>query len=197
MRRFGAPILGILLAAVSWGGSASACGFEDPSSIGFQRGILNLAFPKSLHITSALWRAESAGLIPNTRNTLMERGHFGYRNAFLRLNRMGRNLTGASSETEQSLPAFSVILVGSMLWTRFELVEGEMVVRPHQDGPGKGDVVIVTDSVVVGALTDGSLDFETAEAAGLLRFYGLADDIAALTARMASPGYLHAAVVRD
>lgn len=177
----------------AWGGGASACGFEDPSSIGFKRGVLNLAFPKSLYITSALWRAESAGLIPKTRGTLMEHGHFGYRNALLRLNRMGRGLTGPSPLSDQPPPAFSVILVGSMLWTHFEMKDGKLAVAPHQEGPTVGDVVIVTDSVVIGALTDRSLDFATAEAAGLLRFYGPTDAVALLSERLSSAAYPQAA----
>ena len=37
---------------------ASACGLEEPSAIVVRRGSLNLAYPESLHVGTALWPAE-------------------------------------------------------------------------------------------------------------------------------------------
>ena len=39
-----------------------ACGYEDPQSIAI--GALNLAFPDSLHLRTAIWQAQVDGVLP-------------------------------------------------------------------------------------------------------------------------------------
>ena len=51
--------------------SSSACGLEDPTSIGLRRGVLNLAFPEALHVGTAVWQAQLAGTL--TRDDLLQR----------------------------------------------------------------------------------------------------------------------------
>ncbi|MGZ9031593.1 MAG: hypothetical protein ACXW2G_09475, partial [Burkholderiaceae bacterium] len=51
---------------------ALACGLEDPSSIAIQRGVLNLAYPLSLHVGTAVWQAQAAGRLP--RDPLAQQG---------------------------------------------------------------------------------------------------------------------------
>mgnify|MGYP006160944731 CR=1 FL=1 len=41
----------------------------------------------------------------------------------------------------QPMPAFAVVLIGPMLWTRFEGNAGGVTVIPHAAGPAPGDVV--------------------------------------------------------
>ena len=49
-----------------------ACGLEDPSSISMRRGMLNMAYPESLHVGTAVWQAQLAGRLP--RDPLASRG---------------------------------------------------------------------------------------------------------------------------
>ena len=42
-------------------GAVRPCGFEDPNSVAGQRGVLNLAFPNSAWVSTAVWQAQKAG----------------------------------------------------------------------------------------------------------------------------------------
>jgi hypothetical protein len=149
---------------------AHACGFENPESIAGQRGILNLAFPKALYVASAVWRAKRANLVPTDTQSDVQRKLFGYRNAMLRMKRLAKRLDLSAGADD--VPAFSVVLLTPMLWTRFDEGTDGILVQPHQTGPSSGDSVIVTDEAVIEALDKGMISAKTARDNGLLRFYG-------------------------
>jgi len=50
--------------ALAGAGAARPCGFEDPNSVAVQRGAMNLAFPKSAWVRTAVWQAQMAGELP-------------------------------------------------------------------------------------------------------------------------------------
>jgi hypothetical protein len=52
---------------------------------------------------------------------------------------------------------------------------------PHLQGPESGDVVVVTDEPVIVALNDGRLTLKAAGELGLIRYYGPAERVKALT----------------
>ena len=58
------PRLAIACLALAAAGAARPCGFEDPSSVAGQRGIMNLAFPKSAWVSTGVWQAQKAGDLP-------------------------------------------------------------------------------------------------------------------------------------
>ena len=150
-----------------------ACGFHDPA--GMNLGMLNLAYPDALHVRTAVWMAQRDALIPRE-----QRAAFDPSSAEFRLDAMRRYrdaVAGLDALRERmspmnGTPRFSVVLIGSMLWTRFEPGQDRLVMTPHVNGPLPDDVVVVTDAPVVRALLDGTLTPADAHARGLVRLYG-------------------------
>jgi len=168
---------------VSASSAACACGLEDPSSISVLRGTLQLAYPQSLHVGTAVWQAQLEGTLP--RDALALRGDLSPEaRAMLRLvkaNAMLHRLAARMNhESDQSAhPSLAIVLLGPVLWSRFETTDG--VVRPsvHVAGPEQGDVVVVTDIAVVEAISDGSLRLTDAIDRGVMRLYGAPAEVAA------------------
>lgn len=147
---------------------ALACGFEDPSNLGFQRGMLNFAFPKALWVSTAVWQAQEAGLLEPETSLKGNRALLGFRRASDALSTLARDL----DQAEEALPDFTLVMIGPVLWTRFA-AQGEAIrATPHVKGPSKGDVVVVSDEPVVLALARGRIAGSTALDHGLIRLYG-------------------------
>jgi hypothetical protein len=167
---------------------ARACGLEDPSSIAMQRGILNLAYPLSLHVGTAVWQAQAAGRLP--RDPLAQQGDLTPEaRAALRMLRAGNLLRQFSAKLAGQAAAphapLAVVLLGPVMWNRFEF-DGSAV-RPtlHATGPQSGDVVVVTDVAVIEAIGSGTLTLAEALQTGLMRLYGSAAEVAAVTGWLA------------
>jgi hypothetical protein len=162
---------------------ARACGLEDPSSIGARRGALNLAYPESLHVGTAVWQAQLAGTLP--RDPLAQRADLSpeARAAMrlMRANTLIRQLAArlADAGAATARPALAVVLLGTVMWNRFESERGTVRPLPHVAGPEQGDVIVVTDLPVLEAIAAGSLGFGDAMASGLMRLYGPAAEVAA------------------
>jgi hypothetical protein len=170
-------------AAIATGaGSALACGLEDPSSIAARRGALNLAYPESLHVGTAVWQAQLAGRLPRDpvaqRDDLSPEARGAMRliraNALLR--QFAAQLPVPGTSTAQ--PNLALVLLGPVMWNRIEAERGAVKFLPHVAGPERGDVVVVTDLAVVEAVALGSLTFGDALALGVMRLYGPAADVA-------------------
>ena len=71
-----------------------------------------------------------------------------------------------------------MVLVGPVLWSRYQSTPTGLVSHLHVDGPAKGDVVAVTDLAVIEAVATGALPVADALARGLLRLYGQPADVA-------------------
>jgi hypothetical protein len=168
---------------------AFACGFEDPASIMMQRGFLNLSYPESLHVGTAIWQAQLAGelsrdqlaqrddLSPEARSTLSRV------RAYSLLTRFAARL-GPPDRDPASL---AVVLLGPVMWSWFETVDG--VVRPtiHVAAPRAGDVVVVTDTAVLEAVARGDLAPADALDRGLMRLYGEPKQVATVRAWFSMP----------
>ena len=150
------------------GGAASACGFEDPNSAAFQRGMLNFAFPKALWVSTAVWQAQAAGILEPDRASAANRALLGFRRASDALSAVAEELDAENA----ALPAFTLVMIGPVLWTRFAEQGGGVTATPHVKGPATGDVVVVSDEPVIIAMARGKLDGGSALEYGLIRLYG-------------------------
>lgn len=176
-------------AAIVLGASfaAQACGYHDPASASL--GMLNWAYPDALHVRTAVWMAQAKGRLarldplpdadPQSVTFRFEQS-IRLRDAQSRLDELRTrvHITLAG----QPMPAFAVVLIGPMLWTRFESAEGTMNMVPHATGPARDDVVIVTDEPVVAALAEGRLTAREARAQGLVKTYGTSENVVRLSA---------------
>ena len=163
---------------------SNACGLEDPSSIAMRRGVLNLAYPQSLHVGTAIWQAQLAGTLPRdplaVRDDLTPeaRGTMRLLRAQLLLRQFAAQLP--RDERSQPPPDLAVVLLGPVLWSRFESTPNGLASNLHVDGPAPRDVVVVTDIAVIEAVGTGALPLADALARGLVRLYGPPDDVAAV-----------------
>lgn len=157
------------------GFAAHACGFHDPSSVNV--GMLNLAYPDSLHVRTAVWMAQREGIIdrdPQLDPVDSQAGRIGalfrMRETMLRLRALHERIVVTTDRGET--PGFAVVLLGPMLWTRYHRSEVGLVLLEHAEGPESNDVVVVTDGPVVAALLEGRITAGQARHLGLVRLYG-------------------------
>ena len=153
---------------------AFACGFHDQSSM--LRGMMNWVYPDSLHVGTAVWVAQRAGrltvdrLAERDELTPEARNRFGYVKATFQL-RMLKSVL-ADARGAQGDPNLAVLLLGPMLWSRYQPDGNDIRLDVHVDGPRQGDVVVVTEAEVVAALVHGRLSGREAIELGLVKFYG-------------------------
>jgi hypothetical protein len=163
---------------------AQGCGYHDPTGVG----TLNFVYPKALYVRTAVWQAQQQGLIPPREpgspsvavaaaraNGVVSFQDVAFRNTARRLEGLRESMS--SNRGSQPVPPFAVVLIGPMLWTRFEAPVQRLEMTFHAPGPSAGDVVVVTDEPVLAALVDGTLTATQARDAGLVRFYGAPDAI--------------------
>jgi glutathione S-transferase len=187
--RQGQSAAGALLLAAA--GSAWCCGLEDPASVAAQRGMMNLAFPQSAHVRTAIWQAQLAGELPRDdalrRDALtpQARGALQRMRANVLLQRLAARLSAPPEAA--NAPSLAIVLMGPMLWSRFEALDGEVQVQVHVAGPEPGDLVLVTDTPGLEAIAAGGMDFARAAELGVLRLYGPAAQLDLLQLRL-TPG---------
>ena len=176
-------------AAVVLGASfaAQACGYHDPANTSV--GMLNWAYPDAMHVRTAVWMAQASGVLPRREPvpdldplsvTVRVQQSIRPRGTRVRLDGLRGRLDTALAG--QPMPAFAVVLIGPMLWTRFESAEGTVNMVPHATGPARDDVVIVTDEPVVAALAEGRITVRQARAPGLEKTYGTSENVHQMSA---------------
>jgi hypothetical protein len=162
---------------------ALACGFHDQSQL--RRTVMNWAYPDSLHVATAVWMAQASGqLAPDDRATQDDvtpeaRNVFGYLKASALLSRFGMDLGKAH---EGPHPGLAVVLLGPMLWSRYEVQGTEVRMQAHLEGPEQSDVVLVTEAPLIEALVTGRLGAQDAMQLGVMRLYGGAGESGAARA---------------
>ena len=141
-----------------------ACGFHDDVTLA--RGVMNWIYPDSLHVVGAVSTAVAERRLPplDVRNGPDPFGAR-YRRTVATLERFGGALGGSSS-------SFSLVLLGPMLWTRFAGDDGGLRAQVHVPGPTPGDLVLVSELIVIQAIADGRLAVGEAHREGLIRLYG-------------------------
>jgi hypothetical protein len=158
--------------------SVRSCGFEDPNGVESARGLLNWAYPNALYVRTAVWQAESDGILPS-RETAKTNDFTAYLRTIAALKTLSRQIGEAAHALAKS-PALSIVLIDKVLWSRLESGPAGYVAKIHANGPETGDVVIVTEGSVIRALVEGRLTPELARQMGLLRYYGATDELSAI-----------------
>jgi hypothetical protein len=186
MARSAAAFVTALTLAGGFASSATACGYENPQAVAL--GVLNWVYPNALHVGTAVWQAEDAGLLPARTQAA---GPLAFYRAASVMKHFGARL--AAAKLGQAQLSVSVVLIPQVMWTRLQIGPEDVSVRSHEDGPSAGDVVIVTNEKVVRALLDGRLSATVAEDYGLLRLYGVRQQVESVRAVMAGTTSLDAA----
>jgi hypothetical protein len=166
-------VIAVALLSVASAGTW-ACGFHKPETIA--QGLLEWNYPDALHVDGAVWAGQQAGVLPMPdRRQLQASGTErkmldtrAYLAALRALHALGAGFDQRNVPDDAS-SGKAVLLLETMLWTRFP-AGGE--VEPHVTGPEPGDLVVVTDDPVVGAIADGRLNLAEAMEQGFIRLYG-------------------------
>ena len=147
-----------------------------------RRGSLNLAFPESLHVGTAIWQAQLAGTLPRDPLALRDdltpeaRGDVAAGAGDGAVAAVRARLAEQGTDAER--PKMAVVLLGPVMWSRFAVERAAVSPALHVTGPESGDVVLVTDIAVVEAIAAGSLGFDQALKRGLMRLYGPSAEVA-------------------
>lgn len=160
---------------------STACGYHDPTMLAV--GALNWHYPDSLHVTGAIWDAQQAGTLPMPdKERIVARGK--QREllelvAYQKTRRSIRALDAAihKVDVEHSSETFSLVLVETALWSNFKNGENRKPVAVDVDGPGDGDLVVVTGEVALLAIASGTLDLSHAVGEGLVKLYGAPEQV--------------------
>ncbi len=153
---------------------ASACGYHDDVSIA--RGVLNWTYPDALHVIGAISRAVAERRLP-VRASGGGVDMFAYHGTVRIIERYGHLLQEAASE--MPVPAFSLLLIEPMLWTRFVPDQGDVQTRVHVSAPEAGELVIISGEEVIRAIVNETLTIGEAHRSGLLRLYGTDQQVGA------------------
>jgi hypothetical protein len=167
-------LLWALIAVTLNASTVDACGYHNPVDLG--RGVMNWVYPNSLYVQTAVWQAEDAGVLPS-RAADLPKDLFAYQRMVKAMRAYGERLTQTNSPTGE-MPNFSIVLIDTLLWTRFVRDADGYAVKVHADGPAPNDVVVVTASKVMLSMRDGTLTAAIAHDRGLIRLYGPAASVA-------------------
>lgn len=152
---------------------AHSCGYHN--SVDLARGMLNWAYPNSLYVRTAVWKAEDAGILPK-RASEPGKDLFAYQRVAMAM-RSYAELMSKSHSAADEMQGLSVLLIESVLWTRFVRTTEGYSVQIHAEGAAPNDVVMVTDDKVMISLVAGTITPRIAREHGLIRLYGPADRI--------------------
>ena len=173
----------------------SACGYEDPASIAL--GALNFSYPDALHVGTAVWQAEQAGVLPRQAYaaptaadpaTLARAAQAALWDAMRLMERLRARLADQGADS-----ALAVVLVPTVFWSRIAREGNRLTLVTHAPGPAEGDVVMVTDARALTAWLDARLSAEQMLALGLARLYGDAGAVQRMRSQLAN----QAGVVRQ
>ena len=97
----------ILILGAVFSTSAAACGYHNP--VDLARGVMNWVYPDLLHVRTAVWRAEDAGILPKRRADHVK-DLFEFQKTARDLKTFGELLARLEASPEE-LPAVSVVLL--------------------------------------------------------------------------------------
>ena len=166
-------VLWTLVAASLQASTVHACGYHDPVNLG--RGMMNWVYPNSLYVQTAVWQAEDAGILPS-RAAEPTKDLFAYQRIVQAMRAYGALISKADVAAGE-MPNLSVVLIDTLLWTRFVRTGDAYAVEVHAEGPSPNDVVMVTAGKVIFSLVDDTLTSPIAYDRGLIRLYGRRDAV--------------------
>lgn len=180
LRRAAVSVLFLMLLIVM--APAMACGYHGNAAVG----ALNFAYPNALWVRSAVWQAQMEGLLDRPRTpsathpvaVQLALAHR-YREVTGQFEQLRMHL--AARHADRPVPSFSVLLMGPMMWSRFESSGASLDLQVHAPGPVAGDVVLLTDEPVLRALASGRMRLTRALELGVVRIHGPADAAEAVT----------------
>jgi hypothetical protein len=150
---------------------AVACGYHD--DVSRARGVLNWVYPDALHVVGAIANAVAERRLPAP--SFAGRDPWGYQRTVRSLDQYARQLRLIAGRTQ--LPAFSLLLIEPMLWTRFVPDGDDLQPRVHVPGPESGDLVLISGEDVVREIANDRLTISEAHRLGLFRLYGTEDQV--------------------
>jgi hypothetical protein len=159
--------------------AAVACGYHD--NVALARGVLNWVYPDALHVVGAISTAVAERRLPAATPVPGALGLLGFHGAVRSLEQHTKQLRMVSGETPS--PAFSLLLIEPMLWTRFVAEEGDLRAQVHASGPQAGDLVLISGEEVIREVTRNRLTIGEAHRRGLVRLYGTAEQVALFLTR--------------
>ena len=170
--RFACLAVLAMLSLASAPSDGRACGYHDDVFIA--RGVLNWTYPDALHVIGAI---SAAVIEKRLLHEPVAPSLFGseYRAAVKSLEQLAGLLRATGSAPPLS---FSLVLVESMLWTRFENDRGELHTQLHVGGPQAGDLILISGEDVIRTVGSGGLSIGEAHDRGLVRLYGNETEIA-------------------
>jgi hypothetical protein len=137
-----------------------ACTFEaGPAS------VLDVAYPGSLSVAVAIANAKGKGVLPVQD---LPHSTVGYQRSVERIVTFASALGRGNANTERRTE-FSLLLVGSRLWSSIQPGPFGFAARPHVPGPMLGRPVVLTDYPVLVEITEGRLNIPDAFKLGLIR----------------------------
>lgn len=166
--RHAAAVALAFAAVIAGSGGGSSCGYHSPVHV--QRGMLNWIYPNALHVRTAVWQGEQAGILP-VRAPVADL--FAYHKAVANLQHL--RMAVQDGAAENPTPAFSLVFIDTMLWSRIAPREGSVEVQIHRDGPEPDDLVVVSEETVIAAIVTGKMQAKDAVEWGLIRLYGDSD----------------------
>lgn len=178
-------VLGFL---IGWSGSqAAACGYHDDVSLA--RGVLNWTYPDALHVMGAISTAVAERRLPAPAPARGGLGIVGYHGIARTLDQHAQQLRMSSDQTTN--PAFSLLLIEPMLWTRFASEGDDVRSQPHVSGPRTGDMVVISGEDVIREIARNRLSIGEAYRHGLIRLYGTEEQLKAFLTRYDRVGSVH------
>jgi hypothetical protein len=167
----------------------AACGYHDDVSLA--RGVLNWVYPDSLHVVGAISTAVAERRLPVTVSARGVLGLLGYHKTVRALDQHAQQLHQAAGETPPL--KLSLLLIEPMLWTHFVSDGGDVRTQVHMSGPRAEDLVVITGEEVIRAIVDHRLTVGDAYRSGLMRLYGMDEQVASFLALYDQVGRLRPA----
>ena len=169
MQRLTAVVALLLLLNVS----AHACGFHLQV-----KNSLQVSYPGAVEVGVAVMVSRQLGLLPSALG-VPSRKEIEFVEVMADLEHLRSRLTGKNTVAapEFRTNGFSVLLVGSALWSSYRMTPAGVLARYHISGPVEGQPVLVTHHAVLRALLSGEMTLLSAYEHKLLVHSGNATSI--------------------
>ena len=126
------------------------------------------AHPGAIDVAMAIQAAADAGTIEPQSASVPPASMVAYHRMVRQIEQF-RNMLEAAGKRRNAAPAFSLLLVESALWSRFEPEPAGIELAIHTAGPDSDEPVVLTTGGVLRAVLEGRLSAADALHRGLIR----------------------------